>query len=214
MQNGSLAVSGGRDIAPVINSLLALPFVVRIATRDWHPANHISFAANHGPSAHPFTSTTTVVNPYNAEERYETRLWPVHCVQGTTGAELVRELDTAHINIVVDKGTDPRVEMYSAFHDPFTSPRVVQSNLASSLRDFSVTHVYVVGLAADYCVRHTAVDSRAEGFETVIIEDATRAVDPEAWPRVREELRELGVGTVAFDSDEVRRVRLRGEESG
>src|SRR5271170_205 len=81
-QNGSLAVTNGRDIIPTVNKLLDLPFVIKIATKDWHPADHISFASNH-TDKQPFTDLTTIINPSNAAETYETRLWPDHCIQNT-----------------------------------------------------------------------------------------------------------------------------------
>ena len=120
-QNGSLAVPEGRDIVPVLNDLLRLPFVLKIATKDHHPADHVSFAANH-PGAPPFVSTTTIPNPANPQETYATQLWPVHCVVGTPGNALLPELDHARIDAVVLKGTDPRVEMYSAFRAPLRGP--------------------------------------------------------------------------------------------
>ncbi|KAJ6553872.1 Isochorismatase-like protein [Mycena sp. CBHHK59/15] len=162
--NGSLAVSGGRDIVPVINSLLASPlFDVKVATKDWHPADHISFAANH---------PNRTIGRSNS---YETRLWPVHCVQGTPGARLVPELDVDKVDKIIEKGQDKRVEMYSAFADPFENPRVAQSELQGYLKEQSVGKVYVVGLAMDYCVKATAEDAAKEGFTTFIIEDATKA---------------------------------------
>ncbi|KAI1331365.1 isochorismatase [Xylariaceae sp. FL0255] len=172
--NGSLAVPGGRDIAEPINKLLALPsFVLKVATKDWHPANHISFASNHA-SASPFTSTAEVIHPSDASQSYTTRLWPIHCVQDTAGAALIPELDTTHLDAVIEKGTDRRVEMYSAFYDPF---KVSDSGLAELLRKHRVTDVYVVGLAADYCVAATAEDAAREGFKTFLVEECTRPVD-------------------------------------
>ncbi len=145
-------MSEGRDVVPVINELLRRPFALKIATKDWHPADHISFAANH-PGKKPFVDTCTVVNPFNAGESYTSRLWPVHCVQDTPGAALVPELDVALVDSIVEKGTDARVEMYSALYDPLRNPRVSDSGLTTQLRERGVTDVYVVGLAADYCVR-------------------------------------------------------------
>lgn len=204
--NGSLAVAHGRDIAPVVNQLLSAPgLVLRVATRDWHPAGHVSFAANHA-GKRPFVDTATVVNPLNPAESYATRLWPVHCVQGTPGAELAPELDRRRVDRVLDKGTRPEVEMYSAFYDPLTRPRVSDSGLAAMLRDARATHVYVVGLAADYCVKSTALDAAAEGFVTCIVEDGTRPVDPDAWPAVRDEIRARGVAVVGVNSPEVMRL--------
>lgn len=177
VQHGSLAVQGGRDIAGVINDLLDLPFVVKIATQDWHPHDHISFASNHpSPNNKPFESTVTIQSPENPSETATSRLWPVHCVQGSNGAGLVPELNLSQIDHVVQKGQDKRVEMYSAFRDPFKNP-VSQTNLANLLKDASVDTVFVVGLAADYCVKETALHATEEGFRTFIVEEATKAVD-------------------------------------
>ncbi|KAL2154642.1 hypothetical protein VTH82DRAFT_3318 [Thermothelomyces myriococcoides] len=209
--NGALAVHEGRDIVPLINELLALPsttFPLKIATKDWHPLDHISFAANHdgdgeGGKKRAFLDTTVVTNPHNPSEWYETRLWPVHCVQSTPGAELVPELDTSQLTHTIEKGTDPRVEMYSAFYDPLNNPRVSDSGLASLLHAHSITHVYVVGLAADYCVRCTAEDAAREGFASYIIEEGTRAVDPAAWEGCKRKLEEAGVKIVGWEGPEV-----------
>lgn len=191
----------------MVNSLLRLPgFVARIATKDWHPADHISFAANH-PGKRPFADTCTVANPLNPAETYQTRLWPVHCVQDTPGAELVPELDAGLLDRVVEKGTHAAVEMYSAFHDPLTRPRVSDSGLAAALREAGVTDVYVVGLAADYCVRSTAVDALTEGFGSFVVEEGTRAVDAARWPECRLEMEKAGVRVVSVDGPEVGRLR-------
>jgi nicotinamidase-related amidase len=210
MQNGSLAVPNGRAILPTINLLLSLPFVLKVATKDWHPIDHVSFASNH-PNAKPYTSFTTIHNPSNPSESYKTRLWPVHCVQGTPGAALVKELDTDMVDRVVEKGQDPRVEMYSAFYDPLKEPRVSDSGLAGALSDVGATHVYVVGLAADYCVKFTAVDAASEGFETYIIEEATRAVDDSGWGKCKKELATKKVKVVSMEGEEVKRIILLGQ---
>ncbi|KAK3990011.1 Pyrazinamidase/nicotinamidase [Cladorrhinum sp. PSN332] len=205
--SGSLAVPSGRSIIPLINNLLALPiFTLRIATKDWHPPNHISFAANHGPSARPFLDTTTIVNPHNTSETYTTRLWPVHCLQDSPGAALVPELDASKFDHVIHKGQNPSVEMYSAFYCPLRQPTVSDSGLAKILHSGDVTHVYVVGLAADYCVRSTAEDAKLEGFETYIIEQGTRAVDPEGWEKCKAEIEGKGVKVVSMDGEDVRRL--------
>ncbi|KAI5865681.1 pyrazinamidase/nicotinamidase [Durotheca rogersii] len=203
--NGSLAVANGRDITPFINKLLALPFITKIATKDWHPRDHVSFATNHEGKT-PFTDFVTISNPYNESERYETRLWPVHCVQGTRGAELLPELHTHQLNQILEKGTDPRIEMYSPFYDPFTSPRVCDSGLAQTLREKQITHVYVVGLAADYCVKNAAIDATKEGFETYLIEECTRAVDTPGWPECKRNIEASGAKVVSMHGPEVRRL--------
>ncbi|KAF2265508.1 Isochorismatase hydrolase [Lojkania enalia] len=196
--NGSLAVQGGRDIVPSINELLAFPFAVKIATKDFHPQDHISFASNHQPPNNkPFESTITIQNPLNPEETEETRLWPDHCVQGTKGSELVPELDVSKVQHIVEKGQDKRVEMYSAFADPFTT-NVSRSNLAQILKDVGITDVYVVGLAADYCVKFTALDSVKEGFKTWVVGEATKAVDTSALPEVHKEYEKVGVSVIGM----------------
>jgi nicotinamidase-related amidase len=199
-------VPEGRSIAPTVNSLLGLPFAVKVATRDWHPATHVSFAANHGASARPFTSTTTVRHPSDPSRGYETTLWPVHCVAGTAGAQLVPELDAGSVDAVLDKGRDARVEMYSAFFDPFGGD-VEDSGLAARLAAAAVTHVFVVGLAADFCVRATAEHARELGYVTCVVEEGTRPVMPDAWPACRDALLAKGVGMVSVEGDEVAAVR-------
>jgi nicotinamidase-related amidase len=135
---------------------------------------------------------------------YETRLWPVHCVQHSPGACLVPELDAGALDGVIEKGTDDRVETYSAFYDPL---RVCDTGLVALLRRERVSHVYVVGLAADYCVRSTAEDAAREGFVTSIVEEGTRAVDPAAWVAARDALNSVAV--VSVGGVEVGRVRAR-----
>jgi nicotinamidase-related amidase len=206
--DGSLAVPGGRDIATTINTLLDLPFALKIATQDWHPQDHVSFASNHPPPNNiPFTSFATIVNPENDQEKMETRLWPDHCIQGTTGAELVVELDVSKIDQVVKKGMDKRVEMYSAFAPPFRSPTVCESALRETLSKAGTTHVFVVGLAADYCVKSTAMDAAEHGFATVVVEEGTRAVDATTLPEVRTEMEAAGVKFVSVTGPEVAKVK-------
>ncbi|KAL2271344.1 hypothetical protein VTJ83DRAFT_715 [Remersonia thermophila] len=230
--SGALAVASGRDIIPLINRLLALPTIpLKIATKDWHPPNHVSFAANHPlddglppsssssspssssdanphpkPTKRPFLDTTVIANPRNPSERYTTRLWPVHCVQHTPGASLVPELDVSRVQHVIEKGTSPDVEMYSAFCPPLRDPKVSDSGLAALLRENGTTHVYVVGLAGDYCVRSTAEDAVREGFVAYVVEEATKAVDPGLWEDVKKEMEEKGVRVVSVDGPEVRRL--------
>ncbi|KAF7332647.1 Isochorismatase domain-containing protein [Mycena kentingensis (nom. inval.)] len=193
--NGSLAVAGGRDIVSTINNLLASPFFdFRVATQDWHPQDHCSFASNHPPPNNiPFESFATIVNPFNPDDSYETRLWPNHCVQGSPGSELIPELNIFRVNRIVKKGQDKRVEMYSAFYDPFVPP-VSVSELPQLLKDNAVGKVYVAGLAMDYCVRATALDALKEGYETFLVEDATKAVDPEeGWNDAKLEMEQKGI---------------------
>ncbi|KAF2469022.1 Isochorismatase hydrolase [Lindgomyces ingoldianus] len=206
--NGSLAVQGGRDIVPTVNELLSLPFPVKIATKDFHPQDHISFASNHPPPNNkPFESMITITNPLNLEETQETRLWPDHCVQGTKGSELLPELDIGKFQHIVEKGQDRRVEMYSAFADPFTNPNISRSNLAQILRDASVTDVYIAGLAADYCVKFTALDARKEGFNTWVVGEATKPVDASALEDVYKEYSKVGVTLIGKEDEAIQKVK-------
>lgn len=208
---GSLAVNGGRDIAPVINKLLNLPgFAIRVATKDYHPRNHISFVSNHPPPNNkPYESKVTIVNPENPEEKEESVLWPDHCVHGSKGAELVPELEADKVDLVIEKGVDARLEMYSGFAAPFKNPEVGNSGLAEKLRQKGVTHVYVVGLAFDYCVKCTAIDAAKEGFEVYVVEEGCRSVDSgkEAHGALKKTLEENGVKIVKESGAEVERVR-------
>jgi nicotinamidase-related amidase len=202
-----LAVTGGRDIVPTINELLSLPFALRVATKDFHPPDHISFASNHSaPDNKPFVSKATIKNPLNPAETQETQLWPDHCVQGTKGAELLPELDVSKVDRIVEKGQDKRVEMYSAFADPFPNP-CAQSDLADTLKRAGVTDVYVAGLAADYCVRFTALDAHKNGFKTWVIGEATKAVDPSSLDEVYRGYEHVGVKVIGTDDAQIQRVK-------
>lgn len=116
-------------------------------------------------------------------------------MQGTPGCELISELETSQLDLIVDKGKDPRVESYSAFGPPFKSPRVSMTTLEKNLREKDIKSVYVVGLALDFCVKHTAIDAAKAGFHTTVLEPATRAVDSssEGIAATRAEMEEAGV---------------------
>ncbi|KAL1966591.1 hypothetical protein VTN77DRAFT_4002 [Rasamsonia byssochlamydoides] len=218
--NGSLAVQEGRSIAPLINSLLELPgFVMRIATQDYHPVDHISFASNHPPpNNRPFESFIEMKNPAPGKE-HETkpqRLWPVHCLAGSPGASIIPEINTEKIDLFVKKGMDPRVEMYSAFSDAFGNldpPLVrksVDADIKAQLSTRHVTDVFVVGLAGDYCVKCTAIDAARAGFRSWVIEDGTKCVDPaEGWDKAKAEFKDFGVSVITSDGPEVARVKAR-----
>lgn len=205
-----MAVTDGRSIAPVINDLLKFPWALRVATKDMHAEDHISFASNHPPPNNkPFESSITISNPHNPDETQTTRLWPVHCIAGAPGSELIPELDASHLDHIVEKGQDKRLEMYSAFCTPFLNPKIVETGLAKSLREKGITQVFCVGLAADYCVKATAVDAAKEGFETFVIREGTKGVEQgdEADQNLVKELKEHNVKMVAVDGPEVAKVR-------
>lgn len=193
----------GRSITTAINSLLSLPFALKIATRDYHPSNHVSFAANH-PSSAPFASSTVIKHASDPSKSYTTTLWPIHCVQGTPGVELIPELRADLLHGVLDKGMDPSVEMYSAFYDPF---HVSDSGLAKRLKSAGVTDVFVVGLATDYCVAATAEHAVDEGFNVFVVEEATKPVVPDKLAECQLGLVAKGVKLVHMDGQEIARVR-------
>ncbi|KAF8537092.1 Isochorismatase-like protein [Trichophaea hybrida] len=188
-------------------------FHLKLATKDWHPTNHISFASNHPSSPPPFTSSTTITHPLDPSRSYTSTLWPVHCVQNTPGSELAEGLDIARLDDMVCKGTDPRVEMYSAFCDPFhwgagEGGGVSDSGLAGRLKERGVTDVYVAGLAMDYCVKATAEDAVRFGFRVWVVREGTRAVGGVEGARKAEaEMEEVGVRCVDLGGEEVGWVR-------
>ncbi len=203
-------MAGGRQLVPTINALLSLPFTLKIATKDFHPADHISFASNHEPPDNtPYESFVTMTNPLNRAESQRTRLWPVHCVQGSPGAEIIPEIDGSMFDAVVEKGMDRNVEMYSAFADPFGRKLGTNLDLAAMLNDSDISHVYVVGLAGDYCVSCTAIDAQKEGFKVYVVREGVKSVDPSdnGWGAAVRTMEEIGVNIVGLNGDEVNKVR-------
>ncbi len=162
--NGALAVPEGEAVVPIINELIGL-FGNVIATQDWHPAGHSSFASSH-PERAPFEE----VDLHYGKQT----LWPDHCVQGTEGAEFHRALDIDRAQLIVRKGFRVGIDSYSAFYE---NDRRTTTGLAGYLQERELRRLFLVGLATDFCVRYSAEDARHEGFETIVIEDACRAID-------------------------------------
>lgn len=188
---GALAVAGGDAVIEVANRLMPrFDFVV--ATQDWHPVGHQSFA-----TSHPGHEVGEVVDLHGLPQV----LWPPHCVQGTHGAEFVSTLNTASIDHVVRKGTDPTIDSYSGFFD---NGHRKKTEMTAVLRDAGVDEVWVMGLATDYCVKFTALDAVQEGFRTVLIADGCRAVNlsPTDGAAAIQELR--GAGVNITESTDVR----------
>ncbi|WP_313453143.1 bifunctional nicotinamidase/pyrazinamidase [Brevundimonas sp.] len=181
-EGGALAVRGGARIMPLINQL-SERFAKVIVTQDWHTPDQISFASNH-PGAAPFTEIEVA---YGRQ-----MLWPDHCLQGSVGADFHPEvkptLDRAVA--VIRKGYNPAVDSYSGF---FENDHRTPTGLAGLLRDLGVTRVFLAGLALDYCVRFTAEDAVREGFEAVVITDASRAIAPQTEAAALDSFRALGV---------------------
>lgn len=188
LPGGTLAVPRGDEVIPVANRVQT-QFPLVIATQDWHPANHGSFAACH-PGRAPGELITLGGQPQV--------LWATHCVQQTRGAEFAPTLDSARIAKVFPKGTDPEIDSYSGFFD---NGHRKATGLGDYLSAQGVTEVYLLGLATDYCVKATALDARQLSFKTHVIVDGCRGVDLAAGdvPRAMEEMRRAGVQLITSD---------------
>lgn len=160
---GSLAVSEGDMIIPIVNRI-APEFGIVVATKDWHPNEHISFASRHGKT--PF-ETIEVDSGTHV-------LWPDHCIQGEPGASLHPELDQRPLSMVLHKGTKRELDSYSAFLE---NDHATPTGLEGYLRAHGISRVFICGLATDVCVKFSALDAVQAGFETYVIEDACRGVD-------------------------------------
>ncbi len=166
---GALAVPDGDGIVPVVNRL-ARCFENVVLTQDWHPEGHASFASTH-PGRRPFD---VIEMPYGAQV-----LWPDHCIQGSLGAAFHEDLDVPHAQMIVRKGYRRGVDSYSGFLE---ADRKTPTGLAGHLAERGLRHVFVVGLATDFCVAWTASDARRYGLATTVIEDACRGIDAPTVP--------------------------------
>jgi nicotinamidase/pyrazinamidase len=164
MPGGALAVGDGDAIVPLVNRL-GQSFAHVVLTQDWHPAGHVSFASSH-PGKRPFE---TIALSYG-----EQALWPDHCVQGGPGAALHKDLAIPHAILILRKGYNRAVDSYSAFAE---ADRQTATGVAGFLREKNIRRVFACGLATDFCVGWSALDARARDFETLVIEDACRAID-------------------------------------
>ncbi len=180
LPGGALAVPEGDAIIPVVNRILPR-FDLVVATQDWHPPNHKSFASNHA-GAKPFEQTTLHGLPQT--------LWPDHCVQGTRGADFAPSLDMRPVEAIFRKGTDPEIDSYSAFFD---NGHRKSTGLADYLRGKEITSVYLAGLAGDICVWFTALDAAEAGFQTTMVKDACRPLDAEAFAAQAKERDAAGI---------------------
>ncbi|MDO5087773.1 MAG: bifunctional nicotinamidase/pyrazinamidase [Comamonadaceae bacterium] len=187
MPGGGLPVAGGDAIVPVINRI-APRFANVVLTQDWHPADHVSFAASH-PGRQPFERITL---PYG-----EQVLWPTHCVQGTHDAALHAGLHVPQAQLIIRKGYHREVDSYSAFME---ADRRTTTGLAAWLHARGITDLYLCGLATDYCVAWSALDARAAGFAATVVEDACRAIDLDgSLARAWRDMAAAGVGRVGSE---------------
>ncbi len=187
LPGGTLAVPDGDAVVPVINRLAA-GFGHVLLTQDWHPVDHVSFAANHPGRA----AFETVELPYGRQV-----LWPTHCVQGTDGAEFAPGLELPQAELVIRKGFRRAVDSYSAFTE---ADRQTPTGLAGCLRERGLRRLFLAGLATDFCVAWSAQDGCAAGFEIYVVEDACRAIDAQgslgqAWRAMNDAgVRRIGSG--------------------
>lgn len=168
LPGGSLAVTDGDKIIPYINSIMPM-FDKVVTTQDFHPSNHSSFVSN-SPNG----------------------IWPNHCIQGTGGAEFSKLLNLDKVDKNFEKGTNPEVDSYSGFFD---NDKKTQTGLFDYLKENNITEVFVVGLALDYCVKATAIDSHNLGFKTTLLLRGTKAVNihPDDGRKARQEMEDLGI---------------------
>jgi nicotinamidase/pyrazinamidase len=185
LPGGSLEVPQGDSIIPVINNLQN-HFNLIVATRDWHPANHGSFASNH-----PGHKVGDIIKLDGIDQI----LWPDHCIQGSPGAELSHKLNQSMIERIFFKGKDPMVDSYSAFFD---NGHKIQTELHDYLKKKGVTQLYITGLAADVCVYFTVKDALQLGYETYLITDATKGVNmqPEDTQKALEDMAANGTNLI------------------
>jgi nicotinamidase/pyrazinamidase len=176
---GALAVPAGDEIIPIVNELQK-SFGLVVATQDWHPEKHKSFA-----SSHPGKKVFEKIQLHGLDQV----LWPDHCIQGTNGAELHKGLNTNRVEAIFRKGMDSDIDSYSGFYD---NGYKKSTGLAGYLRERKVTKVYICGLASDYCVFFTARDAIKENFETYLVEDATRPIDPNGFDMAKDEILSRG----------------------
>ena len=189
LPGGSLAVEeADRILEPVARLMREGPFRLQVATQDWHPEDHVSFA-----SQHPGREPMEVIELHGHDQT----LWPDHCVEGTPGAELHPDLPWERVEAVIRKGTSRQADSYSGFRNNWNPEgERPPTGLAGYLRERGIEEVYICGLARDVCVRWTAEDAAAEGFVTRILWELTRSVDPSGDDELREELESQGIEIV------------------
>jgi nicotinamidase/pyrazinamidase len=188
LPGGALAVRDGDEVIPVANAMLKKDFDVRVATQDWHPPGHGSFASTRGGKVGDISELAGLPQV----------LWPDHCVQETHGADLHRDLELSRVMRVFRKGTDAAIDSYSGFYD---NGHRKSTGMGEWLKEQGVTDVSILGLATDYCVKYSALDAVKLGFRTQVIEDGCRGV-------------ELKPGDVAAAIEEMRRAGAEIIQSG
>ncbi|MEO5978672.1 MAG: bifunctional nicotinamidase/pyrazinamidase [Chryseolinea sp.] len=186
LPSGSLAVNDGDHIIATINRI-QMAFDLLVATQDWHPQAHKSFASNHAGK-----KAFEVINLNGMPQV----LWPDHCIQGTRGSEFHSGLNMDKVEAIFRKGMDPKIDSYSGFYD---NGYKKSTGLAGYLHERNVDRVFVCGLAGDFCVAFTAKDSIKEDFETYVIEDVIKSIDEDGYQRIKTQLEKVGVKFINSD---------------
>ncbi len=187
LPGGALEVAHGDQVIPVVNQLQD-QFPLVVATQDWHPEKHGSFA-----SAHPGKQVFDTIDLQGLDQI----LWPDHCIQGSEGASFPKELNHERIEAIFRKGLDPMIDSYSGFFD---NGRKKSTGLTGYLRAKGVDEVFICGLAGDFCVAYTTLDAISEGFKTWLIKDATRPIDKDGFDSMISNIVEKGGYVVTSDS--------------
>lgn len=187
-EGGALEVSGGSSVIPLANQLQPY-FRLVVATQDWHPADHTSFASNH--PGHGISDAIRIGHVLQI-------LWPDHCIQGGHGAEFYPDLNISRVDKIIHKGTDSSIDSYSAFFD---NEHLRSTGLGDYLHEHNIHDVYILGLATDYCVKYSALDAKQLGFNVYVIEDACRGVDLAEGDVVSalDEMRASGIHVITSD---------------
>jgi nicotinamidase/pyrazinamidase len=186
MPGGSLSVPDGDKIVPIINKIQN-KFDLIVASQDWHPADHVSFASNHNGKS-VYDEVEILGKPQT--------LWPDHCVQDTEGANFHHSLETKKWEAIFRKGTDKQIDSYSAFYD---NGHLKSTGLAGYLKEKGASQIYLCGLAADICVYYSLYDAFKEGFACFFIEDASKPLDVNHLEKLKEEIRYLGIQIVSSE---------------
>lgn len=188
LPGGALAAPEGHQIIPHINKLLELPFDVVIATKDWHPKDHGSFAEVHGKKVGEHTLLAGV----------DQILWPVHCVQASKGAEFSPLINTKKFDEIVYKGIDKNIDSYSAFFD---NVHRRDTGLNAILKKRNVDEIYIAGLVTDYCVKYSVIDALHLGYRVFVVKEGCRAVNlqPDDEKNAYLEMERLGAHVISIE---------------
>ena len=178
--NGSLEIPGGNDVIEPINEIIE-NYALVVATKDWHPLDHVSFASNHLGK-----KNGDVVKVDNLDQI----LWPKHCVQESRGSDFPKTLNFKAINKIIYKGTDSQIDSYSGFYD---NSKIRSTGLSDYLKTNNVTYIDYVGLATEYCVKFTVLDSIEEGFKTRVILNSIKGINLEESNKALKEMKSRGV---------------------